>query len=127
MSQIPADLKYTAEHEWIKVLDDGTALIGVTDYAQSSLGDVTFVEMPDLDDSFEPGETFGVVESVKAASDLFMPIAGTVIETNSDLDNAPELINESPYEKAWIIKINVTDPSSLDALLDAQAYTEIIG
>ncbi len=125
MSNIPADLKYTEEHEWVKDLGNGQALIGITDYAQQSLGDVTFVELPPVDESFERGDTFGVVESVKAASDLYMPVAGTVIEVNSDLEAAPEQVNESPYEGAWLIKVALEEPAQMDDLLDAEAYAKI--
>jgi glycine cleavage system H protein len=125
MSEIPADLKYTKEHEWIKVLDDGTALVGITDYAQGSLGDVTFVELPEVGAEFGAGDTFGVVESVKAASDLFMPLAGTIEAVNEELESAPELVNGAPYTDAWIIKIRMTDPAELEGLLDAAAYGEI--
>ncbi|MFP4282182.1 MAG: glycine cleavage system protein GcvH [Opitutales bacterium] len=127
MSDIPADLRYTKEHEWIKLLDDGTALVGVTDYAQESLGDVTFVELPPVDEHFGGGDTFGVVESVKAASDLFMPVAGTVVEVNEALDGAPELVNQSPYAEAWIIRLRPDDPAAIEALLDAAAYGEFTG
>jgi|TARA_B110000438_G_C15728517_1_gene613172 glycine cleavage system H protein len=127
MSDIPADLKYTKNHEWIKLLEDGTAVIGITDHAQSSLGDVTFVEAPAVDDTFAHGETFGVVESVKAASDLYMPLSGTILEINEDLEGAPELVNSSPYEAAWMIKIQPSDESELSGLLDAAGYSEITG
>lgn len=125
MSQIPADLKYTQDHEWLKILKDGTALAGITDFAQSSLGDVTFVELPTVGDHFKAGDTFGVVESVKAASDLFMPISGTIVAINEALGDSPELVNSAPYDAAWIVKIKVEDVSELDALLDATAYGEV--
>jgi glycine cleavage system H protein len=125
MSEIPADLKYTKEHEWIRVLDDGHAVIGITAYAQESLGDVTFVELPGVGDTFAAGDTFGVVESVKAASDLYMPVGGEVVEINEELADAPELVNQSPYRDAWLVKVKIDDVSELDALLDAAAYGEI--
>lgn len=127
MSEIPADLKYTKDHEWVKLLEDGTAIIGITDHAQSSLGDVTFVEAPAIDDEFALGETFGVVESVKAASDLFMPLSGTIIEINDELEGAPELVNSSPYTDAWMIKIKPSVESEIGDLLDAAAYSELVG
>ena len=126
MSNIPADLLYTKDHEWIKVHDDGTATVGITDYAQESLGDITFVEFPQAGESFTAGDTFGVVESVKAASDLFMPIDADIVAINEEADASPELLNQDPYEAGWLLKIKVQDSSQLDALLKADAYTEII-
>ncbi len=127
MSEIPQDLKYTKDHEWIQLADDGTALIGITDYAQESLGDVTFVELPEVGDSFESGDTFGVVESVKAASDLYMPVAGEIVEINDSLEGEPELVNRSPYKEAWLIKVQLADNANADDLLSADAYREIAG
>lgn len=127
MSEIPQDLKYTKDHEWIQLADDGTALIGITDYAQESLGDVTFVELPEAGDSFEGGDTFGVVESVKAASDLYMPIAGEVIEINDALEGEPELVNRSPYKEAWLIKIQLADGANTAGLMSADDYRNIVG
>ena len=127
MSEIPQDLKYTKDHEWIQLADDGTALIGITDYAQESLGDVTFVELPEAGDSFEGGDTFGVVESVKAASDLYMPIAGEVIEINDALEGEPELVNRSPYKEAWLIKIQLADGANTADLMSADDYRNIVG
>lgn len=126
MSQIPAELKYTKEHEWVRLGDDGTATIGITDYAQESLGDVTFVELPNPGDCFAPGDTFGTVESVKAASDLYMPLGGEVLEANEALDDEPEKLNDDPYGEAWLIKIKLSDPSQAEALLDAAAYGDLI-
>lgn len=122
---IPSDLKYTKEHEWLKLLDGGEAIIGITDFAQNSLGDITFVEVPEVGDSFSAGESFGVVESVKAASDLYMPIDAEVIEVNENLEDAPEKVNSSPYEEGWILKVKIADGASLDELLDPSAYEEI--
>ena len=127
MSQIPENLKYTQEHEWVRVEEDGTVVIGITDYAQSSLGDITFVELPETDESFESGDTFGVVESVKAASDLYMPLAGKVIETNEALMDSPQSVNSEPYGEAWLIRVKPDDASGLDALMDATAYADIVG
>lgn len=122
MSNIPADLKYSKDHEWVKLLDDDTALIGITDFAQSSLGDVTFVELPSEGDSFAKGDSFSVVESVKAASDIYLPVDGEVLEVNQPLEDSPELINQDPYGEGWIIKFKITDPSGLDSLLSASDY-----
>jgi glycine cleavage system H protein len=127
MSQIPENLKYTQEHEWVRVEEDGTVVIGITDYAQSSLGDITFVELPETDESFESGDTFGVVESVKAASDLYMPLAGKVIETNEALMDSPESVNSDPYGEAWLLRIKPDDATGLDALMDPAAYADIGG
>lgn len=122
MSNIPAELKYSKDHEWIKLLDDNTALIGITDYAQSSLGDVTFVELPGEGDSFAKGDSFSVVESVKAASDIYLPVDGEVLEINQPLEDSPELINQDPYGEGWIIKFKINDPAGLDGLLSASDY-----
>jgi glycine cleavage system H protein len=122
MSEIPAELKYTKEHEWVRIQEDGTALVGITDYAQASLGDVTYVELPTVGASFSAGDTFGVVESVKAASDLFMPVSGTIEAVNDALEGAPELVNRAPYAEAWIARVRLENPSELDSLLDATAY-----
>jgi glycine cleavage system H protein len=127
MSQIPDNLKYTKEHEWVRLEENGTVVVGITDYAQSSLGDITFVELPETDESFTQGATFGVVESVKAASDLYMPVAGKVIENNAELMDTPELVNSDPYREAWLVRIQPEDPSQLEGLLDATAYAEIVG
>lgn len=126
MSHVPEDLLYTKDHEWLKVHDDGTATVGITDYAQESLGDITFVEFPDSGDSYATGDTFGVVESVKAASDLFMPVDAEVIEVNDAVDASPELLNEDPYVAGWLLKIKLQDSSQLEGLLKAQSYEGII-
>lgn len=126
MSHVPEDLLYTKDHEWLKVHDDGTATVGITDYAQESLGDITFVEFPDSGDSYATGDTFGVVESVKAASDLFMPVDAEVIEVNDAVDASPELLNEDPYVAGWLLKLKLQDSSQLEGLLKAQSYEGII-
>ena len=126
MSQIPADLHYAKSHEWIKFAADGTALVGITDYAQSSLGDITFVQLPKAGAVFAAGAAFGVVESVKAASDLYAPVALTVLESNAALDAAPETLNASPYEAAWLLKVKPASTST-EGLLDAAAYARHIG
>ena len=125
MSTIPTDLKYSKEDEWIRTEGD-EATIGITDYAQDSLSDIVYLELPDVGDSFSIGDTFGVVESVKAASDLFMPLDGEVTAVNDDLIDTPETINSDPYGEAWMIRIKLGDPSQLDDLMDAAAYTEYL-
>lgn len=122
---IPTNLKYTKDHEWLKLLDGDEAIMGITEFAQNSLGDITFVEVPEVGDSFAAGESFGVVESVKAASDLYMPVDAEVIEVNEALEDSPESVNSSPYEDGWIMKIKISDPASIADLLDAAAYEEI--
>ena len=123
MSNIPAELKYTKDHEWLQIAADGkTATVGITAYAQESLGDITFVDLPGEGDSFDAGETFGAVESVKAASDLYAPTTGEVVEINEELDAAPEKINNDPYGEGWIIKIAIADDADLSELLDAETY-----
>lgn len=125
MSTIPTDLKYSKEDEWIRTEGD-EATIGITDYAQDSLSDIVYLELPDVGDSFSIGDTFGVVESVKAASDLFMPVDGVVTAINDALTDTPETINSDPYGEAWMIRIKLGDPSQLDDLMDATAYTEYL-
>ena len=127
MSTIPADLRYAKSHEWLRAEADGTATVGITDYAQSSLGDITFVQLPKVGATLKAGETFGVVESVKAASDLYLPVAGTVLAINSALDGAPERVNSAPYEGGWMLKLKLADPAALGALLDPAAYTALVG
>ncbi len=127
MSSVPSDLRYAKSHEWLKPAGDGTALVGISDYAQSSLGDITYVQLPKVGTSFVAGQTFGVVESVKAASDLYLPVAGTVTEVNTALDSAPETVNQAPYEGGWILKIKLADPADVATLLDASAYEKLIG
>jgi glycine cleavage system H protein len=126
MSQIPEALLYTKDHEWIQLHQDGTATVGITDYAQESLGDITFVEFPMAGESFKTGDTFGVVESVKAASDLYMPLDAVVLEVNDEVDAEPELLNGDPYQKGWLLKISLTDASQVESLLKADAYAGII-
>jgi glycine cleavage system H protein len=122
---IPADLKYTKDHEWVK-LEGTTAIIGITDFAQSELGDIVYVEVETLDESLDQDEVFGTVEAVKTVSDLFLPMSGKIIELNEDLDQEPELVNSDPYGKGWMIKVEVSDPSQYDGLLDAGAYEELV-
>jgi glycine cleavage system H protein len=122
----PEDLKYSKEHEWVKV-DGGTVIIGITAHAQDELGDVVYVEAPEVGSSVDASGTFGVVESVKAVSDLYAPVSGKVIEVNSRLEEEPELINTDPYNEAWIIKVEMTDSSELDALLTSEEYSSYVG
>lgn len=126
MSSIPANLRYNESHEWVLDNGDGTVTIGITDHAQEALGDVVFVELPEEGRALTKGEEFSVVESVKAASDLYAPLAGEVIAVNEELEDAPETINESPYENGWIIKVRVADAGAVEALLDADAYQAVL-
>ena len=127
MTNFPENLKYTKDHEWVKKLDDGFFLVGITQHAQDSLGDVTFVEVPETGSSFMEDDVFGVVESVKAASDLFMPIEGEVVECNEELNNSPEKVNQDPYGDGWMIKISSKNISDMDKLLDSQSYQSEVG
>ena len=122
---VPAELKYTKEHEWIRV-EGEEAVVGITDYAQSQLGDIVFVECETVGDALEAGETFGTVEAVKTVSDLYLPVAGEVLEFNEELEGEPELVNKDPYGKGWIVKIIISDETELDGLLNAYAYKAII-
>jgi len=124
MSNIPSELKYIDSHEWIRVEGD-CAVVGVTDHAQESLGDVVFVELPEVGSELAAGEESGVVESVKAASDIYSPLSGEIVEVNAQLEDSPEIVNDSPYDDGWFFKIKLTDPSELDGLLDADAYKDI--
>lgn len=123
---VPADLKYTNDHEWIKV-DGDTATIGITDFAQSELGDIVYVEIETEGETLDKEEVFGSIEAVKTVSDLFMPVAGEVIEFNEAIESNPEVINSDPYGKGWLVKVKISDPSELDDLLSADAYKEVIG
>ncbi len=127
MSNVPADLRYAKSHEWVKLESDGTAIVGITDYAQSALGDITYVQLPKVGATLKAGETFGVVESVKAASDLYAPVAGTVVATNSGLASAPESLNTAPYDGAWMLKLKLANPADVATLLDADAYQKLLG
>ena len=122
MSETPNDLLYTRDHEWIRKEEDGTFVVGITYHAQDSLGDVTFVELPSIGQSFEANSIFGVIESVKAASDLLMPVTGEVVAINQDLDDFPEKVNEDPYLSGWMIKVKPDENASESELLDASAY-----
>lgn len=122
MSKIVDGLLYSESHEWVKV-DGNVAIIGVSDFAQSEMGDITYVDMPDIDDEFAAGDDFGALESVKASSELVTPVSGKIVARNEELEDTPELINEDPY-KAWIIKIEMSDNSQLDSLMNAAAYAK---
>jgi glycine cleavage system H protein len=123
---IPDNLQYTKDHEWVKI-DDNTATIGITDFAQGELGDIVYLEIETEGETLSLGDTFGTVEAVKTVSDLFMPISGKVTEINEALEDNPEIINEDPYEKGWMIKVALNDDSGLDQLLKSDAYKELIG
>ena len=122
---IPEELKYTEEHEWVRI-EDNIAIVGITDFAQGELGDIVYLEIDTLDSQIDSNEVFGTVEAVKTVSDLFMPIAGKVVEVNPSLEDNPELVNEDPYGEGWIIKIDITDESKLDSLLSASDYKNLI-
>lgn len=122
----PENLKYTKDHEWILV-DGDTATVGVTDFAQSELGDIVFVEIETEGDTLDQNEVFGTIEAVKTVSDLFMPVSGEIVEVNSALEDAPESVNDTPYDGGWMVKIKLSDPSEVDALMDATEYKNLIG
>lgn len=122
---IPDNLKYTKDHEWVKIEGD-TAIIGITDFAQHELGDIVFVEVDTVGESLDKEETFGTIEAVKTVSDLFMPMGGEVLEFNEELESSPDIINKDPYNEGWIIKVKVADLADIDDLLTAEAYKELI-
>ena len=122
----PTDVKYTSEHEWIR-LEGDEAVVGISDYAQEQLGDIVFVDITTEGETLEKGETFGTIEVVKTVSDLFMPVGGEVLTVNPKLEEQPELVNQDPYGEGWLIRINPTDVSEMDDLLDAEAYKQILG
>lgn len=123
---VPEDILYTKDHEWIRI-DGQEAVIGITDYAQSELGEIVFVDVQTVDETLNQGDTFGAVEAVKTVSDLFMPMGGKVLEFNDRLENEPELVNNDPYGDGWMIRVELSDLSEKDKLLDAKAYQELIG
>lgn len=123
---IPEELRYTEEHEWVK-LDGNVATVGITDFAQSELGDIVYLEIDTLDTEINSNDVFGTVEAVKTVSDLFMPVNGKVIEVNSSLEDNPEVVNDDPYGDGWIIKIEVSNPSDIDALMSSEEYKNLIG
>lgn len=122
MSDVPGDLKYTKSHEWVREDDDGTVVVGITDHAQSALGDLVFVEPPEAGTEVSAGDACAVVESVKAASDVYSPVSGEIVEGNEALADSPELVNQDPYGDGWIMRIQLNDASELDELLDAEDY-----
>lgn len=122
----PQNLKYTKDHEWIRV-DRNTGVVGITDYAQSELGDVVFLELPQKGKQVKQGEAFGTIEAVKAVSDLYSPVTGEVIDVNTELQKSPELVNEEPYDRGWMIKVKIADPKELAKLMDSEAYQAVIG
>lgn len=125
---LPDDLRYTSDHEWLRVDDDGiTVTIGITDFAQGELGDIVFVELEPEGTELEKESVFGTVEAVKTVSELFMPVSGRVVELNGELDASPELVNEDPYGRGWMIRVEISDPSELDALMSADEYAGMVG
>ena len=124
--EIKENLSYTNDHEWIKI-DGNTALVGITDFAQSELGDIVFIEVETIGEDLNKNEVFGTVEAVKTVSDLFIPVSGKVLEFNSALEDTPELVNESPYEKGWIVKMEISNLDEISDLLDSKAYKSLIG
>ncbi len=126
MSTIPSELKYTKEHEWIRNNGDGTATVGITDFAQGELGDIVFVDISTLNEDVDQDASFGTIEAVKTVSELFMPVSGTIVEVNEALENDPELVNNDPYGEGWLVKVKMSDPSQIEALLDADSYGQII-
>lgn len=125
MSNVLDELKYAESHEWVRIEEDGTATVGITDFAQEQLGDVVFVELPDIDTEFNKEDDAAVVESVKAASDIYAPVSGKVIAINDDLVDSPEAINQDPYGEAWLFRLELSDPSEVDQLLDAETYAKV--
>lgn len=123
---IPADLKYSKDHEWIRV-EESCAYVGITDFAQSQLGDIVFVDVTTVGETLPQSEVFGTIEAVKTVSDAFLPVGGEILEFNTSLNDSPELVNSDPYGAGWMIKIRMTDPAELDVLLDAEAYAKLIG
>jgi len=126
MSEVPGDLKYSEEHEWIRLEDDGSVVIGITDHAQEALGELVYVEQPESGATLARGDACIVVESVKAASDVYAPISGKLVETNAALVDEPELVNQSPYESGWLVRIEPSAPTELDELMDADAYSQFL-
>lgn len=124
---IPQDLHYSSDHEWIRSSGEDTVRIGITDFAQNSLGDIVFVQMPEPGTTMSPGDSIGEVESTKSVSDIFAPVSGTVVARNDALDSAPELVNGDPYGDGWMIEVQLDDPGELSDLLDASAYAELTG
>jgi glycine cleavage system H protein len=125
MSEIPSDLRYRDSHEWVRVEGDGTVVVGISDHAQGELGDMVFVELPEPGMSYDQGEACAVIESVKAASDVYAPLSGEVVEANGQLEDSPELVNSDPYGDGWLFKLLPSDASQIEGLMDAEAYAEL--
>ena len=126
MSEIPAELKYTKDHEWVREQDDGNVTLGITDHAQVSLGDLVFVELPETDAVLDVGDACAVVESVKAASDVYLPLSGTIVEANEALADSPELVNTDPYGEGWLFRFNPDTPAKLEELLNSEDYERFV-
>lgn len=126
MSNIPSELRYLSSHEWVRVEDDGTAVIGITEHAQDAMGDLVFVETPEAGSTLSAGDEAGVVESVKAASDIYAPVSGEVVAINEALEDAPETVNQDPYGDGWMFRVKMSEPSEVEGLLTADAYAEMI-
>ncbi|MBT8270855.1 MAG: glycine cleavage system protein GcvH [Bacteroidia bacterium] len=124
---IPSELKYTKDHEWVKLEGNDTAVVGITDFAQGELGDIVYVEVETLDETLEADEVFGTVEAVKTVSDLFLPVSGEIIAFNESLEEEPEKVNDDPYGEGWMIKVKMSDPSQFDSLMTADEYKELVG
>ncbi len=123
----PADLKYTKDHEWLRLTSDNTAIVGITDFAQSELGDIVYIDINIIEKDITAEEVFGTIEAVKTVSDLFMPVAGKIIEVNDLLNNNPELVNKDPYGEGWMVKIEIANPEDVKTLADADAYEKMVG
>ena len=126
MSDVPENLVYTSDHEWLRLEDDGTVTLGITEHAQQALGELVYVELPEVDRALEPGEACAVVESVKAASDVYCPLAAVVTAANEALTETPELVNADPYAEGWLLQLRLDNPQALDELMDAEAYTRFL-
>lgn len=126
MSDIPSELKYSKSHEWLRRSDDGTVVVGITDHAQDALGDIVFIDLPELETEVKAGEEFGVIESVKAASDLYSPISGEVVEVNEEAMEDPSIINRDPYGEGWILKVKIDDDGEMSQLMDSDDYAELL-
>ena len=126
MSDIPNDLRCTKDHEWVREQDDGTLAVGITDHAQAALGDLVFIELPEVGGEVDAGDVCAVVESVKAASDVFSPLAGTILEVNTALDESPEMVNSDPYGQGWLFRIAPASPADFEKLLDSEAYARLL-
>ncbi len=126
MAQYPSDLRYTKDHEWARLLDDGIAEVGVTSYAVEQLGDVTLVDLPEAGSDVQAHERFGDIESVKTVSELFAPVSGEIVEVNDELEGSPELVNEAPYDKGWMVRIKMNDPAEFESLMEPPGYEDFV-